>query len=95
MHSLGLFAVKCEVAGMRVSASKSEAMVLSWKRVDCPPQVSGELLPQVEEFKYLRVLFTSEWKMEREIDRWIGSVSAVMRTLILNEGYYLGQHCLT
>ncbi|KAK0155354.1 DNA-directed RNA polymerase II subunit RPB1 [Merluccius polli] len=35
----------------------------------------------VEEFKYLRVLFTSEGRMEREIDRWIGAASAVMRTL--------------
>ncbi|KAI3377852.1 hypothetical protein L3Q82_008990 [Scortum barcoo] len=29
-------------------------------------QVGEEVLPQVEEFKYLRVLFTSEGKMERE-----------------------------
>ncbi len=40
-----------------------------------------ELLPQIEEFKYLRVLFTSEGKMEREIDRLIGAVSAVMQML--------------
>ncbi|KAI3375579.1 hypothetical protein L3Q82_003713 [Scortum barcoo] len=36
--------------------------------------VGGEVLPQVEEFKYLGVLFTSEGKMEREIDRQIGLV---------------------
>ncbi|KAK0155246.1 Craniofacial development protein 2 [Merluccius polli] len=35
----------------------------------------------VEEFKYLGVLFTSEGRMEREIDRRIGAASAVMRTL--------------
>ncbi|KAI3361916.1 hypothetical protein L3Q82_012186 [Scortum barcoo] len=35
----------------------------------------GEVLPQVEEFKYLGVLFTSEGKMEREIDRRIGAAS--------------------
>ena len=46
-----------------------EAMVLSCKRVDCSLQVGRESLPQVEELKYLRVLFTSEGKMEREIDR--------------------------
>ena len=56
-------------------------MVLSWKRVDCPLLVWGESLPQLEEFKYLGVLFTSEGKMEREIDRWIGAASAVMWTL--------------
>ena len=55
-------------------------MVLSRKRVDCPLWVGGELL-QLEEFKYLGVLFTSEGRMEREIDRRIGAVSAVMRLL--------------
>ncbi|KAI3374132.1 hypothetical protein L3Q82_005987 [Scortum barcoo] len=56
-------------------------MVLDRKRVACPLQVSGEVLPQVEEFKYLGVLFTSEGKMEREIDRRIGAASAVMRSV--------------
>ena len=56
-------------------------MVLSWKKVDCPLQVGGELLPKVEEFKYLRVLFMSEGKMEQEIDGRIGASSAVMRML--------------
>jgi len=43
--------------------------------------LGDEILPQVEEFKYLGVLFTSEGRMEREIDRRIGAASAVMRTL--------------
>ncbi|KAI3359375.1 hypothetical protein L3Q82_002875 [Scortum barcoo] len=69
---------ECEAAGMRISTSKSaEAMVLDQKRVACPLRVGGEVLPQVEEFKYLGVLFTSEGKMEREIDRRIGAASAV------------------
>ncbi|KAI3355256.1 hypothetical protein L3Q82_017883, partial [Scortum barcoo] len=34
------------------------------ERVACPLRVGGEVLPQVEEFKYLGVLFTSEGKME-------------------------------
>ncbi|KAI3366000.1 hypothetical protein L3Q82_009827 [Scortum barcoo] len=68
-HVLERFAAECEAAGMRISTSKSEAMVLDRKRVVCPLRVSGEVLPQVEEFKYLGVLFTSEGKMEREIDR--------------------------
>ncbi len=38
--------------------------LLSRKRVACPLQVGGVLLPQVEEFKYLGVLFTSEGRME-------------------------------
>ncbi|KAK3510619.1 hypothetical protein QTP70_011885 [Hemibagrus guttatus] len=72
---------ECEVAGMRVSSSKSEAMVLDRKKVVCTLQVGGEVLPQVEEFKYLGVLFTSEGKMDREIDRRIGAAAAVMRSM--------------
>ncbi|KAK3541999.1 hypothetical protein QTP86_009835 [Hemibagrus guttatus] len=80
-HALGRFAAECEAAGMRVSTSKSEAMVLDRKKVACTLQVGGEVLPQVEEFKYLGVLFTSEGRMDREIDRWIGAVAAVMRSM--------------
>ncbi|KAI3376129.1 hypothetical protein L3Q82_016659 [Scortum barcoo] len=63
-HVLERFAAECEAAGMRISTSKSEAMVLDRKRVACPLQVGGEVLPQVEEFKYLGVLFT------RVRERW-------------------------
>ncbi|KAK7896322.1 hypothetical protein WMY93_021647 [Mugilogobius chulae] len=80
-HALGRFAAECEAAEMKISSSKSEAMVLDRKKVLCPLQVGGESLPQVEEFKYLGVLFTSEGRMEREIDRRIGAASAVMRSL--------------
>ncbi|KAI3355273.1 hypothetical protein L3Q82_018130 [Scortum barcoo] len=41
------------------------SLVLDRKRVACPLRVGGEVLPQVEEFKYLGVLFMSEGKMER------------------------------
>ena len=44
-------------------------MVLDQKKVACSLRVGGEFLPQVGEFKYLGVLFTSEGRMEREIDR--------------------------
>ncbi|KAK3517717.1 hypothetical protein QTP70_016386 [Hemibagrus guttatus] len=37
--------------------------------------------PQVEEFKYLGILFTSEGRMDREIDRRIGAAAAVMRSM--------------
>ncbi|KAK3523553.1 hypothetical protein QTP70_002456 [Hemibagrus guttatus] len=78
-HALGRFAAECE--GMRVSTSKSKAMVLDRKKVACTLQVGGEVLPQVEEFKYLGVLFTSEGRMDREIDRRIGAAVAVMRSM--------------
>ncbi|TWW64244.1 hypothetical protein D4764_03G0012520 [Takifugu flavidus] len=72
-RSLDRFAAACEAAGMKISTSKSEAMVLNWKKVECLLRVKQEILPQVEEFKYLGVLFTSEGRMEREIDRRIGA----------------------
>ncbi|KAK3574348.1 hypothetical protein QTP86_005151 [Hemibagrus guttatus] len=80
-HALGRFAAECEAAGMKVSTSKSEAMVLDQKKVACTLQVGGEVLPQVEEFKYLGVLFTSEGRMDREIDRQIGAAAAIMRSM--------------
>ncbi len=52
------FTAECEAAEMRISTS--ETVVLSQRRVDCQLQVGEELLPQVEEFKYLRILFMSE-----------------------------------
>ncbi|TWW56354.1 hypothetical protein D4764_08G0003410 [Takifugu flavidus] len=73
------FTTACEAAGMKISTSKSEAMVLNWKKVECLLRVKEQILPQVEEFKHLGVLFTSEGRMEQEIDRRIGAVSAVMR----------------
>jgi len=79
--SLARFAAKFEAAGMRISKSKSETMVLSRKRVACPLWGGNGILPQVEDFKYLGVLVMSEGRMEREIDRRIGEASAVMRAL--------------
>ncbi|KAK0154371.1 putative uncharacterized transposon-derived protein F52C9.6 [Merluccius polli] len=58
----------------------SRSMVLRTE-TDNRQIIGDEILPQVEEFKYLGVLFTSEGRMEREINRRIGAASAVMRTL--------------
>ncbi|KAI3366327.1 hypothetical protein L3Q82_000438 [Scortum barcoo] len=70
-HVLERFAAECEtLAGMRISTSKSEAMVLDRKRVACPlqggwrgPASSGGV--QVSR----GLVHKSEGKMEREIDR--------------------------
>uniref|UniRef100_A0A8C6MBU3 Reverse transcriptase domain-containing protein n=1 Tax=Nothobranchius furzeri TaxID=105023 RepID=A0A8C6MBU3_NOTFU len=77
--SLEWFAAESEAAGMRICSSKSETMVLIRKRVECLLRVRDEVLPQMEEFKYLGVLFTSEGKLEREIDRWISAASTAMQ----------------
>ncbi|KAI3372280.1 hypothetical protein L3Q82_022793, partial [Scortum barcoo] len=70
-HVLERFAAECEAAGMRISTSKfrghGSRPGKGWRALS--RWVGGEVLPQVEEFKYLGVLFTSEGKMEREIDK--------------------------
>ena len=63
-HVLGWFAAKCKAAGMKISTSKSEAMVPDRKKVACSLRVWGEFLPQVEKFKYLGVLFMSEGRKD-------------------------------
>lgn len=45
---------------MEVSVSDSEALVIFQKSMGCPPQGASESLPQVKEFKYLRLLFMCE-----------------------------------
>lgn len=47
-HALGWFAAKCEVVGMKISTSKSEAIGLCSKMVDCSLWDGNELLPQVK-----------------------------------------------
>ncbi|TWW73415.1 hypothetical protein D4764_15G0008090 [Takifugu flavidus] len=59
-HMLGRFATECEAAGMRIGTSKSEAMVLARKKVECLFRVGEEVLPQVEEFKYLGITRSDE-----------------------------------
>jgi len=43
-RTLEKFAAKYEAAGMKVSSSKSEAMVLNQKKVECSLQVGDESL---------------------------------------------------
>lgn len=46
--TLGCFEAKCEAAGMKISTSKSEAMVFSWKRFreECCPKWRREQDPK-------------------------------------------------
>lgn len=54
------YALEWCAARMTLSIFKSEVMILSRERVECSLQVRDESLSQVEEFKYLRMLLTSE-----------------------------------
>jgi len=46
--------------------------------VECFLRVKDKSLPQVDEFRYLGILFTSDGKMEREMDKWNGASLALM-----------------
>ena len=74
-----LFAATCEVVVKRMGTSKSDTFVLSWKGWNSLSRSGSEVLLQGEQFEYLRVLVTSEGRME--LDRWISAASAVKWTL--------------
>ena len=57
-HGLNGFAAACDIAGMKISTSKTEVLHLSRNPVRCSLQVGGVSLKQVEKFKYLGVAFT-------------------------------------
>lgn len=65
-HSLEQFVAKCKSVRLKISTSKSEAMVLSREREEFPLWTGGEVLTQVEEFKYFLV---HEWgkQMKQEL----------------------------
>lgn len=64
-----------ETAGMKISTYKSQAMILSQKRVKASLWLWDEFLLQVEEFKYLWALWG---RGSQEINRQIGTMTAVM-----------------
>lgn len=62
----GALAAECEATETRIGTSKSEATVVSKKRVKCLFWVRKELLLQLEEFKYFWVFTRArreEWEM--------------------------------
>lgn len=71
-HAAAVCSVKVEAAGARIRTFNFRVMLLDWKKMACPPP-----LVWVEDFKYLRVLFTSERRMHREID-WGTSAAAAL-----------------
>ena len=80
-HALNGFAAACDIAGMKISTSKTEVRNLSRNPVQCFLQVGGISLKQVERFKYLGVAFTSDGRQHEELDVRSGKTSAVMRVL--------------
>ena len=79
--TLDKFDAECREAGMEISTSKSQTLVLSRKPLRCDLHVSGSPLEQVEKFKYLGVDFASDGKWEGELSRRIALAGAIVRQL--------------
>ena len=90
-HQMGIFSSHwsssqlTEVAGLTIRTSKSETMVFSWRRADCPLGGGSETLPQVEGFKYPGVLFMREGGMERKIERPTGVIATTGPSVVKEE----------
>ena len=80
-NALNGFAAARDIATMKISVSKTEILHLSRNSVQCSMQVGGVPLKQVEKFKYLEVLFTSDGRQKKELDVRSGKASAVMQAL--------------
>jgi len=66
---------------MKISTKNTEVLCLSRKPRQCMLQVSGNALQQVEEVKYIGVVFASDRRWSEEIDARIGQTEAVLREL--------------
>jgi len=80
-RALNDIAAACDNVGMKISTTKNEVLHL-WRNLDqCSLQASGAPLKQVEKFKCLGVVFTSDGRQDEELDTRMGKASAVMRAL--------------
>ena len=66
---------------MKISTKNTKVLCLSTKPTQYIRQVSGNTLQQVEKFKYLGVVFTSDGTRSEETDTQIGKTNAVLREL--------------
>jgi len=66
---------------MKISTNNSKVLCLSTSPSQCMLQMNGYTLQQVEKFKYIRVLLTSDGRRNKEIETRIGKVNAVLREL--------------
>ena len=67
-HAFDQFSAACNQAGTKISSKRIEALCLLRRPRQCILQVSGNILQQVETFKYLGVVFTSDGSRNKEID---------------------------
>ena len=80
-HAFDRFSAACDQAETKISSKKIEVLCLLRRPRHCILQVSGNTLQQVEAFKYLGVVFTSDGSRNKGIDTLIGKANAVLREL--------------
>ena len=80
-HVLNGFAAACDIAGMKISTSKTEMIHLSRDPVQCSLQIGVVSLKQVEKFKYLGVAFTNDGRQDEGLNAPSGKASVVIRAL--------------
>ena len=78
-HTLNGFATTCDIAGMKISTSKTK-LHFSRTSVQCFLHVGNVSLQQVK-FKYLRVSFKSDGRQDEELDVQSGKPCAVTQAL--------------
>ena len=59
-YALDLLSAACDQAGMKLSTEKTKVLCFSRNPSQCALQVSGKTQQQIEKFKYLVVVFTSD-----------------------------------
>ena len=67
-HAFNGFAAACDIAGMKISISKTEVLHLLRNPVQCSLQVGRVSLKQVKKFKYLGVKFMNDGRQDEELD---------------------------
>jgi len=70
-HAFDRFSAACDQAGTKISTKKIEVLCLSRCPKQCILHVSENTLQQVETFKYLGVVFTSDGSRNKVIDTQI------------------------
>ena len=80
-HAFDRFSVVCDQEGTKIRSKKIEVLCLLRRPRQCFLQVIGNTLQQVEAFKYLEVVFTSNGSRNKLIDTLICKANPVLRVL--------------
>jgi len=81
MHLIVFLFRETDQARTKISTNKFKVLFLSRNTKQCMLQVSGNTLQQVEKFKYLGMVFTSDGRPNKKIDARIGKANPVLRGL--------------